>query len=127
MMTTSARNLRTMATLYMDNQVWVFPANADFPPVGTNGDVFASVTPYWLVTQGRSWSDQYYLRASLDASRSFNQAVKREIVARKLLAPTIMTLVRKSLKEVKTEDDYLTEKAHIGPLRFCHVDCPIGG
>ena len=71
MMTTSARNLRTMATLYMDNQVWVFPANADFPPVGTNGDVFASVTPYWLVTQGRSWSDQYYLRAALDASRSF--------------------------------------------------------
>ena len=112
MMTTSARNLRTMATLYMDNQVWVFPANADFPPVGTNGDVFASVTPYWLVTQGRSWSDQYYLRAALDASRSFNQAVKREIVGRRLLAPTIMTLIRKSLKGVKDEDDYLTEKAH---------------
>ena len=112
MMTTSARSLRTMATLYMDNQVWVFPANADFPPVGTNGDVFASVTPYWLVTQGRSWSDQYYLRAALAASRSFDQAVKREIVGQRLLAPTIMTLVRKSLKGVKDEDDYLTEKAH---------------
>ena len=101
-----------MVALYMDNQVWVFPANADFPPVGTNGDVFVSVAPYWLVTQGRSWSDQYYLRAALDASRSFGQAVKREIVGRRLLAPTIMTLIRKSLKGVKDEDDYLTEKAH---------------
>ncbi len=112
MMTTAPRQLRTMASLYMENQIWVFPANADFPPVGTNGDVFASVAPYWLVTQGRSWSDLYYLRAALDASRSFDGAVKREIVERRLLAPTVMALVRKSLKGVRDEDDYLTEKAH---------------
>ena len=112
MMTTSTRQLRTMASLYVDNQTWVFPANADFPPVGTNGDVFASVAPYWLVTQGRSWSDQYYLKAALEASRSFDQGVKREIVSKKLLAPTVMTLIRKSLKGVKGEDDYLTAKAH---------------
>ena len=112
MMTSDTRNLRTMSSFYMDNQIWVFPANADFPPVGTNGDVFASVAPYWLVTQGRSWSDQYYLRAALEASRSLDQAVKREIVERRLLAPTVMTLLRKSLKGVKGEDDYLTDKAH---------------
>ena len=112
MMTTAARPLATMASLYLDNQVWVFPANADFPPVGTNGDVFASVAPYWLVTQGRSWSDQYYLAAALEASRSLEPATKRDIVARKLLAPTVMTLVRKSLKGVDGEAAYLTEKAH---------------
>ena len=112
MMTMATRNLRTMSALYMDNQVWVFPANADFPPVGTNGDVFASMAPYWLVTQGRSWSDQYYLRAALEASRSLDRAVKREIVGRRLLAPTVMTLIRKSLRGVKGEGDYLTEKAH---------------
>ena len=112
MMTNAPRQLRTMASLYMDNQIWVFPANADFPPVGTNGDVFASVAPYWLVTQGRSWSDQYYLKAALEASRSLNPATKHDIVERKLLAPTVMTLVRKSLKGVGDEDAYLTEAAH---------------
>lgn len=112
MMTSDTRRLATMSSLYTSNQIWVFPANADFPPVGTNGDVFASMAPYWLVTQGRSWSDQYYLRAALEASRSFDPATKRDIVARRLLAPTIMTLIRKSLKGVKSEDDYLTEKAH---------------
>ena len=112
MMTNASRHLRTMSSFYMDNQVWVFPANADFPPVGTNGDVFASVAPYWLVTQGRSWSDQYYLKAALEASRSLNPATKSDIVARKLLAPTVMTLIRKSLKGVEDEDAYLTGAAH---------------
>ena len=112
LMTTNARRLGAMASLYMSNQVWVFPANADYPPIGTNGDVFVSVTPYWLVTQGRSWSDQYYLRAALEASRSLDPETKRAIVSRRLLAPTVMTLVRKSLKGVASEDDYLTGKAH---------------
>ena len=112
MMTSDSRQLRTMSSLYLSNQVWVFPANADFPPVGTNGDVFASVAPYWIVTQGRSWSDQYYLRAALEASRSLDPATKRDVVARKLLAPTLTTLIRKSLKGVDGEDAYLTEKAH---------------
>ena len=112
MMTSDTRRLQTMSSLYLSNQIWVFPANADYPPIGTNGDVFVSVAPYWLVTQGRSWSDQYYLRAALEASRSFSPETKRDVVARRLLAPTIMTLVRKSLKGVDGEDAYLTEKAH---------------
>lgn len=112
LMTTEAARLGTMASLYMSNQVWVFPANADYPPIGTNGDVFVSVAPYWLVTQGRSWSDQYYLRAALEASRTFAADTKREVVDRRLLAPTVQALIRKSLKGVKDEDDYLTAKAH---------------
>ena len=112
MMTSNARSLATMSSLYLSNQIWAFPANADFPPVGTNGDVFASVAPYWLVTQGKSWSDRPYLCAALEASRSLDPETKRDIISRRLLAPTIMTLIRKSLKGVASEDDYLTEKAH---------------
>ncbi len=112
MMTSDTRSLATMSSLYLSNQIWVFPANADFPPAGTNGDVFASVAPYWLVTQGRSWSDQYYLRAALEVSRTLDPATKRDIVSRRLLAPTVMTLIRKSLRGVRSEDDYLTAKAH---------------
>ena len=112
MMTSDTRRLATMSSLYLSNQIWVFPANADYPPIGTNGDVFVSMAPYWIVTQGRSWSDRYYLQAALEASRSMNPETKRDVVSRRLLAPTIMTLIRKSLKGVDGEDDYLTEKAH---------------
>ena len=112
MVTTEAMALGRMERFYLSNQIWVYPSNADTAPVGTNGDVFASITPYWLVTAGRSWSDRPYLGGALEASRSFDPSVKAEIVRRGLLAPTIQTLIRKSLKGVTNEVDYLSAKAH---------------
>ena len=112
MMTSESMLLGRMARLYLSNQTWLFPSHADTAPVGTNGDVFASIAPYWMVTAGRSWSDQPYLRAALEASRSLNPQVKAEVVRRGLLAPTIQALIRKSLKGVTNEVDYLSAKAH---------------
>ena len=112
MMTTETMVLGRMLKLYLGNQTWVFPSHADTAPVGTNGDVFASIVPYWMTTAGRSWSDQPYLRAALEASRSLNPQVKAGIVKRGLLAPTIQTLIRKSLKAVTNEVDYLSARAH---------------
>ena len=112
MMTSESMLLGRMARLYLSNQTWVFPSHADTAPVGTNGDVFASIAPYWMVTAGRSWSDQPYLRAALEASRSLNPQVKAEVVKRGLLAPTVQTLIRKSLRGVTNEVDYLSAKAH---------------
>ena len=112
MVTTESRLLGRMVKLYLSNQTWVYPSNADTAPVGTNGDVFASIAPYWLTTAGRSYSDQPYLRAALEASRSLGPQVKAEVVKRGLLAPTIQTLIRKSLKGVTNEVGYLSAKAH---------------
>ena len=112
LMTTEATQLNRMAKYYLSNQTWVFPSVFDTAPVGTNGDLFASITPYWLTTAGRSWSDLPYLRAALTASRSLDPQVKAAVVRRQLLAPTVQTLIRKSLKGVRTEEDYLTAKAH---------------
>lgn len=112
LMTTESGRLGLMQRLYLSNQVWVFPAVYDIAPVGTNGDVFASVAPFWISTQGRSWSDLYYLKAALEVSRSLKPDVKRRIVSQGLLAPTVQTILRKSLKGVASEDDYLTPKAH---------------
>lgn len=112
LMTTDAYRLKAMEKLYLSNQFWVFPSNADTPPIGTNGDVFASITPYWLTTAGRSWSDRPYLKAALQASAALRPEVKREIVRRRLLVPTLQTLIRKSLKTVKSEQDYLSSAAH---------------
>lgn len=112
LMTTEAGKLKAMEKLYLSNQFWVFPSNADTPPVGTNGDVYASITPYWLTTAGRSWSDRPYVKAALLASAALKPEVKEAIVRRGLLTPTIQTIIRKSLSAVKSEDDYISYRAH---------------
>ena len=112
MVTTDLVHLKTLVKMYLSNQVLVTPSNADTAPVGTNGDVFASITPYWMTTAGRSWSDLPYLQAALEVSRTLPRQTKSELVQKGLLAPTIQTLIRKSLTGVSSEDDYLTAKAH---------------
>ena len=124
MMTTESASLGRMVKFYLSNQIWVFPSHADTAPVGTNGDVFASIAPYRLTTAGRSFSDQPYLRAALEASRSFSPQAKAEIVRRGLLAPTIQTLIRKSLKGVTNEVGYLSAKAHPTALPPGGLDLP---
>lgn len=113
-MTTDRWRLRYMQRFYLSNQFWVFPAVDDYDFSGPNplGDAFMSVTPYWITTQGRSWSDLYYLKAALEISRTLPADVKRQIVDRGLLSPVIQTLIRRSLRNVKTDEDYLSPKAH---------------
>ncbi len=114
LMTGESRRMMTQARFYLANQVWVFPAVDDYNFTSTNfyGDVFASVTPYWFVTQGRSWSDQYYLKAAIEATGALKPETRQVILQRGLLAPTLQKLVRRSLKTVLTDADYLTAKAH---------------
>lgn len=111
-MTTQSPYLPTLAKLYLSNQIWVLPAVNDYPPQGEFGDVFASVMPYMIVTQGRSWSDQPYLAAALEVSRQLPAETKAEVVKQGLLAPVIQALIRKSLKGVTNEVAYLTAAAH---------------
>lgn len=112
LMTSESARMKSMVKFYLSNQIWVFPSNADTAPVGTNGDVFASIAPYWITTAGRSYSDLPYLRAALEVSRSLRPETKKAAVASRMLSPTIQTLIRKSLKGVEDEDGYLTGKAH---------------
>lgn len=113
LVTMDSWRLSMMAKFYLSNQIWVFPAvkDYDFSPAGY-GDIFASVTPYWIATQGASFTDQQYLRAALEVSRSLPPAVKRTVVASGRLAPTVQVLIRRSLRGVATDEDYLSEKAH---------------
>jgi len=124
LVTTEVSALNRMMHFYLQNQIWVFPANKDCAPAGNLGDVFASVTPYWFTSAGISWSDQPILRAALEASRSFRSEVKAEIVRRGLLAPTIQALVRKSLRGVTDEASYLSPVAHPTAISGSAIDLP---
>ena len=112
MMTREAWRMKSFQKLYTSNQFWVFPAHQDCPPVGRFGDVFASICPYFLITAGSSYTDRPYLAAALEASRSFRKETKEELVKKGLLTPTIMTLIRKSLKSVTNDVGYLSAAAH---------------
>lgn len=112
LMTSQAFRLKAISNFYLSNQFWVFPALNDCPPLGKYGDIFASQTPYWIATQGRSWSDQYYLKAALEVSCSLKKEVKKEIVSRGHLAPAIQSIIRKSLKSVTNDTQYLMSNAH---------------
>ena len=112
LMTNESGKLQLMEKMYLTNQFWVFPANADIAPVGTNGDVFASITPYYITTAGRSFSDRPYVTAALKATAALPSKTRETLIRRGLLTPTIQTLIRKSLNAVKNEDDYFTARAH---------------
>lgn len=111
LMSTEAHRLRGIEKLYLSNQIWVFPSAPDFPPVGTNGDCFASMAPYWLISQGRSWSDKYYLGYALEVSRKLKPETKAAAVKAGLLAPTVYSLMHRALKSVTNETEYLSAAA----------------
>ena len=71
-----------------------------------------SVAPYWIVTAGASWSDLYYLKAALEISRTLKPQTKKEAVSRGLLAPLVQNILRRSLRGVTNEVDYLSARAH---------------
>ena len=124
LMTLDRLKLHQMEKLYFSNQTWVFPANADFPPVGVHGDCFMSVAPYWIVTAGASWSDLYYLKAALEISRSLKAEVKAAAVSKGLLAPLVQNIIRLSLVGVESEADYLSSKAHPTCMPAKGLDVP---
>lgn len=115
-------DLKAMQKLYLSNQIWFFPSNLDTPPLGQYGDVFHANVPFWVTTAGRSWSDIPYLRAAMLCSRSFAPATKASAVSRRLFAPTVITLLKKSLIGVTSEEDYISPKAHPTALPPSGVD-----
>lgn len=113
MMTTNgSAALMRLYSFYRTNQFWVFPAVDDVPPMGKKGDLFASVTPYWVTTAGRSWSDLPYVRAGLKAYGAFRPEVRAELIRSGRLAPTLQKLIRLSQRGVTNEVNYLTARAH---------------
>ena len=95
---------------YVCNQSWFFPEHKDYDP--DTGDLFPANTPYYVICQGSSYSDQPFLQAFAAAMASFQPATKRLLVTRKLLAPTLQMIFRASQKAVSKPGDYLTAAAH---------------
>lgn len=96
--------------MYLSNQCWFYPEHRDHDP--ETGDLFPANTPYYVISQGSSFSDKPFMEAFTAALAALKPEVKRELAMRKWIAPTLQMLFRTSQKTLKTPEDYLTGLAH---------------
>lgn len=98
------------AQLYLNNQVWFYPAHRDFTREA--GDLYPANSPYWIISQGSSGSERFFMNIFASALAAMNPDAKRVLRERGILAPTLQMLFRSSLRGIRTSEDYLSGKAH---------------
>ncbi len=108
--------LAFLSSQYLGNQLYIFPEHQDHDPPAADGtgfgDLYPVNSPYLLISQGSSGSDQPFLNAVAMTMASFSPDVKNALRERKLLFPVIQQILRSSLKTLIDPDDYLTGIAH---------------
>ncbi|MCY3023383.1 MAG: hypothetical protein NTW87_30760 [Planctomycetota bacterium] len=103
---------------YRGNNVYMYPEHRDHDP-GHNGlpdgfgDLYPTNTPYVIISQGSSGSDQPFMRAVPFTLAAFRPDVKKKLAETGLLMPTIQMLFRITNKHLTDPaKQYLTGKAH---------------
>ncbi len=96
--------------LYSGNQCWFYPEHKDFDP--ETGDLFPANTPYWVISQGSSFTDKPFMEAFAATFAAFLPETKRRLIERKMLAPTVQMIFRSTQRTVRKPEDYLTGAAH---------------
>ena len=76
--------------LYLNNQCWFYPEHRDHDP--ENGDLYPANTPYYVISQGSSFSDKPFMEAFAAAMAAFTPEVKRLLVTRQALVPTLQMI-----------------------------------
>lgn len=116
---------------YRKNNLYLYPAHHDHHP-GHNGmplaagsfygDLFPTNTPYFIISQGSSGTDQPFMKAVAFTLAAFRPEVKSKLVAEGMLMPAIQMIFRMCTKQVSAPADYLTGKAHPPVFRGDQVD-----
>lgn len=111
---------------YMSNHLYLYPEHRDHDP-GRNGkegygDVYPTNTPFVVISQGSSGSDQPFLSALACTMAAFRPDVKKQLVEQRVLSPTLQLILRSCLRTVAKPEDYLTGKAHPSVFRGEDLD-----
>jgi len=102
---------------YTANNLYIYPEHRDHDP-GHNGpdegfgDLYPTNTPYLIISQGSSGSDQPFMRALPFTLAAFRPEVKKKLVETGLLMPTVQMLLRSTNRQLAKPEDYLTGLAH---------------
>lgn len=101
---------------YVANHIYVYPEHQDYDPgrngEGGYGDVYCGNSPYLVISQGSSGSDQVFLRAIACTLAAFRPEVKEYLATKGALMPAVQMLLRSCSKQVKAPEDYLKGTAH---------------
>ena len=95
---------------FLNNQMYCYPEHTDFDP--EHGDVYPANTPFWVISQGSSGSDQPFMEAIALTLAAFRPDVKQKLIESRWLMHVVQMLLRRSQKSVQTEDDDYSGKAH---------------
>lgn len=115
---------------YSKNNLYIYPEHRDHDP-GHNGkgpdgegygDLYPTNTPYLIISQGSSGSDQPFMRMMPSVLAAFRPEVKAKLVETGLLMPTVQMLFRSTNKHLKDSKEYLTGKAHPTVFEGAWVD-----
>ncbi len=114
---TTPTAIAVQAAQYLSNLLYVYPEHRDYDP-GRNGagggwgDVFPANTPYAIISQGSSGSDQVFLRALATTIAAFRPETFERLVTVRLLAPTVQMILRRCYRSSENAEDYFTGRAH---------------
>ena len=95
---------------FVNDHIYVFPEHRDHDP--ERGDLLPANTPYMIISQGSSGSDQPFLHAIGAILAAFRPDVKYYLRARHLIMPTLQMVFRKGLSGITTREDYMSARAH---------------
>ena len=112
---------------YLGNNLYIYPEHRDHDPghngVGDGyGDLYPTNTPYLIISQGSSGSDQPFMRAVPFTLAALRPEVKKKLTETGLLMPAVQMIFRSSNKHLKAEKEYLTGKAHPSVFEGANVD-----
>ena len=111
-----ARGMLVLFAQYAASHVYMYPEHRDYKPGhngdGGYGDVYCANTPYVIISQGSSGTDQPFMNAVVLTLASFRPQVKEMLVRNGALMPAIQMIFRSSNKMVAAPADYLTGIAH---------------
>ncbi len=95
---------------YENGQIHVYPSYQDHEPGGK--DMFPANTPYYIISQGSSGSDQPHLEALATILAAFRPDTKAKLMETGLLASTVQMVFRRSRDQVGERGAYLAAVAH---------------
>lgn len=112
---------------YRGNNLYIYPEHRDHDPARSGpdegyGDLYPTNTPYLIISQGSSGSDQPFMRAVPFTLAAFRPEVKTKLVELGLLMPTVQMILRSTSKGLKSPEEYLTGKAHPTVFEGSQVD-----
>lgn len=119
---TSAEGPRWLYQNYLASQIHVYPCHRDHDRA--TGDLFPANTPFFVISQGSSRSDQPHLEALAMILAALRPETKAFLHARALLGPTVQAIFRQGCTPVTRPALYYTGMAHPSVFARDVIDLP---